>query len=100
LQWLQNPSQANSVYLNNVRYETRRSFRDKGKEYLKIIINFEANSKNGDIRDIYRSINELKRGCQPRTNLVKGENDNLVAVSPQYFEQMEEILSAIECSWH
>jgi hypothetical protein len=35
------------------------------------------NSKNKNIRDLYRGINEVKRGYRPRSNLVKDENDLL-----------------------
>jgi prefoldin subunit 5 len=53
-------------------------------EYLKDKINeFAANSKNKNknIRDLYRGINEFKRGYQPRNNLVKDENGDLLADS-------------------
>jgi hypothetical protein len=36
------------------------------------------NSKNKNIRDLYRRINEFKRGYQPRSNLVKDETDDLL----------------------
>jgi hypothetical protein len=39
------------------------------------------NSKNKNIRDLYRGINEYKRYYQPRSNLVKGENGDLLADS-------------------
>jgi hypothetical protein len=38
-------------------------------------------SKNKNIRDLYRGINEFKRGYQPRSNLVKDENGDLLADS-------------------
>jgi hypothetical protein len=31
------------------------------------------------LRDLYRGINEFKRGYQPRGNVVKDENDDLLA---------------------
>jgi hypothetical protein len=34
-----------------------------------------------NIRDLYRGINEFKRGYQPRSNLVKDENGDLLADS-------------------
>jgi hypothetical protein len=39
------------------------------------------NSKNKNIRDLCREINEFKRGHQPRSNLVKDENGDLLADS-------------------
>jgi hypothetical protein len=49
---------------------------------LKDKINLIAtNSKNKGIKDLYRSINEFKRGYQPRNNLVKDENGDLLADS-------------------
>jgi hypothetical protein len=38
-------------------------------------------SKNKNIRDLYSGINEFKRGYQPKNNLVKDENGDLLADS-------------------
>jgi hypothetical protein len=55
---------------------------EKKKEYLKAEINeLETNSKNKSIRDLYRGINDFKKGYQPRTNVVKDEKGDLVAES-------------------
>jgi hypothetical protein len=49
-------------------------------EYLKDKINeLESNSKNKNIRVLYRGINEFKKFYQPRTNFVKDERGNLFA---------------------
>jgi hypothetical protein len=39
----------------------------------------ESNSKNKNIRDLYKGINEFKKGYQPRPNLVRDERGNLLA---------------------
>jgi hypothetical protein len=39
----------------------------------------EINNKNKNIRDLYRGINEFKKGYQPRINIIKDENGNLLA---------------------
>jgi hypothetical protein len=39
----------------------------------------ETNNKNKNIRDLYRGINEFKKGYQPTVNIIKDENDNLLA---------------------
>jgi hypothetical protein len=50
LQWLQNSSQMNGDNLQNLRRETRRTFKKKKREYLKGIINeLETNNKNKNI---------------------------------------------------
>jgi hypothetical protein len=41
----------------------------------------ETNSKNKNIRDLFRDINEFKKGYQPRTNMVNEENGHLLADS-------------------
>jgi hypothetical protein len=80
LQWLQNPSQINGDNLQNLRSETSRICRNKKREYLKGKINeLETNNKNKNIRGLYRGINEFKKGYQPRINITKDENDNLLA---------------------
>jgi hypothetical protein len=99
LQTLQNPSQINRDNLNNVR-QTIKHFSNKKREYMKDRINeLETHSKNNNIRDLYRAINEFKKGYQPITNLVKDEDGNLLADS-HYFECMEQLLLSpiIKCT--
>jgi hypothetical protein len=77
---LQNPNQTNRDNLQNVRHETSRIFRNKKREHLKGKINeLETNNKNKNIIDLYRAINEFKKGYQPRSNIMKDENCNLIA---------------------
>jgi DNA repair ATPase RecN len=72
LQWLQDPSEGNEDNLSDVRQEPSRHFRNKKREYLKDKINeLESNSKNKNLRDLYRGINEFKTGYQTRTILVR-----------------------------
>jgi hypothetical protein len=72
----------NGDNLNNVRREAGRHFRNKKREYLKVKINELAmNSKNKNIRDLYRGINGFKRGYEPKNSLVKDENGALLADS-------------------
>jgi hypothetical protein len=86
LQWLQYPSEINGDNLNNVRREASIYFRNKKREYLKDKIKEPAmNSKNKNIGDLYRGINEFKRGYQPRNNLVKDENDDLLVDALYYW---------------
>jgi hypothetical protein len=75
LQWLQEPTKVNGDNLNNIRCETSRHFRNRKKKYLKDkIYELAANSKNKNIRDLYRGINYFKKGYQPRSNLVKDKD--------------------------
>jgi hypothetical protein len=57
LQWLQDPSEVNEDNLNNVRREAVKYFRNKKREYLKDKIHELPNSKNKNIKDLYRRIN-------------------------------------------
>jgi hypothetical protein len=76
---LQDPREANEDNLSDVRQEASRHFRNKKREYLKDKINkLESNSKNKNIRDLYRGMNKFKKGYQPRTNLVKDERGDLL----------------------
>jgi hypothetical protein len=82
LQWLQDQSEINGDNLKIVRREANRYFRNKKGEYLKDKINELAiNSKNKNIRGLYRGINEFKRGYQPKNSLVIDENCDLLADS-------------------
>jgi hypothetical protein len=58
LQWLQDPSEINEDNQKIVRCEASRYFRNKKREYVKDKINALAtNSKNKNIKDLYRGIN-------------------------------------------
>jgi len=82
MQWMQDPSQSNVDNLKNVRREASRHFRNKKKVYLKAKIEeLETNSKIKNIKELYRGINDFKKGYQPRTNIVKDEKGDLVANS-------------------
>jgi hypothetical protein len=61
------------------------------REYLRD----KMNSRNRNIRYLYRGINKFKRGYKPRSNLVKDENGDLLADShnsvniwKNYFSQL------------
>jgi hypothetical protein len=81
-QWTQDPSQNNVDNLNKVRHDASRHFRNKKKVYLKAKIEeLEINSKINNIRDLYRGINDFKKGYQPRIRRVKDEKGDLIADS-------------------
>ena len=49
------------------------------KAYLKAKIEeLQTNSKIKNITDMYRGINDFKKGCQPRINRVKDEKCDFV----------------------
>jgi len=51
----------------------------KKKEYLQAKINeLKTNSKTKNIRDLYRGINDFQKGYHPRTNILKGEEVDMV----------------------
>jgi hypothetical protein len=89
----------NGDNLNNVRHDASRYFRNKKREYLKDKINeLATNSKNKNIRDLYRAINTFKKGYQQRNILVKDENGVLLADSHNilnrwkyYFSQLLDV---------
>ena len=85
MQWIQDQSQSNVDNLNNVRREVSRHFRNKKKVYLRAKIEeLETNSKNKNIRDLYMGIDDFKKGCQPRCNIVKDEKRRPGCRLPQY----------------
>jgi hypothetical protein len=93
---LQDPSEINGDNLNNVRRVASRHFRNKKREYLKDKINeLATNSKSKNIRDLYRGINEFKRGYQPRNNLVKVENGDLLAESHNILNRWKNYFSQV-----
>jgi hypothetical protein len=92
LKWLQDQSQINVDNLNKVTRATSRHFRGGGgiTEYLKKKINeLETNSTKMNMTDLYRGINQFKKGCQLTNNFETDEKCDLLANSPQYFEQVK-----------
>jgi hypothetical protein len=51
------------------------------------INHLSMNGKNEGIGDLYRRIKEFKRGCQPRSTLMKDENSDLLADSHNVFNR-------------
>jgi hypothetical protein len=96
LQWLQDRREINDDNLNNIRHEASRHFRKKKRKYLKDKINYLATkNKSKKFRDLYRRINEFKKGYQPKINLVKDENNyplaeshNILNMWKNYFSQL------------
>jgi hypothetical protein len=96
LQWLQDRSKINGDNLNNIRQETRRHFRNKKRTYLKDALGeLATNSKNKNIRVMYRGITEFKRGYQPRSNLMKDENGDLLADSHNVLSRWKNFFSQL-----
>jgi len=95
MQWIQDLSRSNVNNLNSVRCDASRHFRNKQKAYLKAKIEeLETNSKISNIRDLYRGINDFKKGYQPRTFILKDEKG-----CRQYYDEVEELfLPATECT--
>jgi len=78
-----------------VRREASRHFRNKNKKYLTAKIEeLETNSTIKIIRDMYRGINDFKKGYQPIFIIVKGEKNDL-ATDPTVFGQVEEPFSQL-----
>jgi hypothetical protein len=76
--------------------EASRYFRNKKREYLRNKINeLATNSKNKNIRDLYRGINEFKRGYEPRNNLVKDENGDLLSDSHNILNRWKSYFSQL-----
>jgi chemotaxis methyl-accepting protein methylase len=78
--------------MNNVRREVGRHFRNKKREYLKSKINeLATNSKNKNIRDMYRGINGFKILYQLRNSVVKDENgDPDLTIASRSFENVSQ----------
>jgi hypothetical protein len=96
LKRLQDPSEINGDNLLNVKREASRYFRNKQREYLKDKINeLATNSKNKNIRDLCRGINEFKTGYKPRCNLVQDENGDLLADSRNILNRWKNYFSQL-----
>ncbi|KAJ4430619.1 hypothetical protein ANN_19208 [Periplaneta americana] len=82
LKFLQYPVEANRDNYFNKRWEANCTLRNKKIDYLKEKMNeVETNSKNKNIRDLYKGIKQFKNGYQAKVNVIKDENDDLLADS-------------------
>jgi len=81
MKWIRHPSRSNVDNLNNVRREATRHFRNKKKKaYLKAKIEeLETDSKINNIKNLYKGINDFKKGYQPRIIILKDEKGDLLA---------------------
>ena len=58
----------------------QQTFQEQNKANLKAKIEeLETNSKVNNVRDLYKGINDFKKGYRPRTIIVKDEKGELVA---------------------
>jgi hypothetical protein len=63
VQRLLDQKENNANNLNNVMHEAIRYFRGKSRDYLKVKINgVDTNSKNKNIRGLYRGISDFTKG--------------------------------------
>ncbi|KAJ4436047.1 hypothetical protein ANN_18674 [Periplaneta americana] len=80
LKFLQDPVEANRDNYFNKRQEANRMLRNKKRDYLKEKLNeVETNSKNKNIRDLYKGIKEFKNVYQASINVIRDENGDLLA---------------------
>ena len=66
----------------NSAFKGLTTSRKSSEAYMKAKIEeLETNSKIKNIMDLYKGNNDIKKGYQPRTNVVKDEKGDLVAES-------------------
>ena len=69
---MQDPTQLNRDNYHTERRETSRTLRKKKIDYLKgKLSEIDANSKNKNIRDLYKGIKDFKKGYQTRVHVIK-----------------------------
>jgi hypothetical protein len=73
----------------NVRRDTCRNSKKKKRDYMKT----RVNSKNKNIRETYKGINEFKKGYQPRAYVIKKHGDTIVADTTDMLSRWEQFFS-------
>jgi hypothetical protein len=61
-------------------------------------MSLQTNSKKKNFKDLYRGINEFKRGFQSRSNLTKDGHGNWLADSHNILNKWENYFSITECA--
>ena len=78
--WLGNKNEANTNNYKNAKRNATRGFRNKKREYLtQKIQEIEENGKTNNIRDLYKGVNSLRKGYQPRLDVIRNERGDLQA---------------------
>ena len=82
LKFLQDPTHLNRDKYHTGKRESSRALRNKKRDYLKEkLIEIDTNRKNKNIRDLYKGIKDFKKGYQARVNVIKNQNEELLADS-------------------
>ena len=69
-------------------------FRKKKRDYMTAKVNkLEENSKNKNIREMYKGINEFKKGYQPRAYVIKKHNGTIVVDTTSIVSRWEQFFS-------
>ena len=75
MKFLPDPTQLNRDNYHTERRQTSLTLRNKKRDYLKgKLSEIEINSKNKNIRELYKSIKHFKKGYQAKVNVIKNEN--------------------------
>ena len=95
MEWVQDQSESIVDNSNNVRREASRHFRKKDGIPENKIEEPETNSKIKNARDLFRDINDFKKGYQPRSNIVKDEKSDVLADSHRVLDRWIKHLSLL-----
>ena len=57
--------------------------------------NIESNSRENNPREIYKGINSIQKGFQSRSQLMKDENGNIIAVESELIDRWEKFFSEL-----
>jgi len=77
LQWLQNQSHATGNNMNDARYYSSKTFRNKKDK----INGLKTKSYSKNIRNFYRGVSEFRLGYQATTILLNDESNDLLVNS-------------------
>ena len=91
LLWLQDPNNQTAEDFSIVRRDTSRMLRKKKSDYMKANVNkLEENSKSKNIRELYKGINEFKKGYHPRPYVIKKHDGTIVADTASILSRWEQ----------
>ena len=80
--WLTKNTDETRNQFINIRQAAHNMFKNKKRQYLKRKIEeINENCQNNNVRDMYKGINNFRKGFQATTEMVKDENDNLITDS-------------------
>lgn len=88
--YIEKPTRRKRTDYEVFRRAANRIIRKKKRRYLNIILKSEEDFRKNNLREAYKGINFFKKGFQPKSNLCKAQNGELLTEKERIMERWKE----------